>query len=120
MCKIKFAQEAGCKQAVTRRRTRGAELGGSGRSSSSTGQVAAARWRRGSGARVVGPLVGRTGRQLGSQAARQAAVAYKERFSKWVLECKWNNDKLKRQAEVLAGRNGRRRRWQRVVGSELC
>ena len=30
-------------------------------------------------------------------------AADKERFSKWVLECKWNNDKLKRQAEVLVG-----------------
>ena len=62
---------------------------------------------------------GRSFGRTDGQAARQAA-ADEERFSKWVLECKWNNDKLKRQAEVLAGRNGRRRRWQRVAGSELC
>ena len=55
----------------------------------------------------------------GARPSRQPADS-QEKFSKWVLECKWNNDKLKRQAEVLAGRNGRRRRWQRAAGSELC
>ena len=75
--------------------------------------------KRRTGGRSFSRTDGQAARQPGSQAGRKTA-AYKERFSKWVLECKWNNDKLKRQAEVLAGRNGRRRRWQRVVGSELC
>jgi hypothetical protein len=67
--------------------------------------------KRRTGGRSFGWSDGRAGRE---------AAADEERFSKWVLECKWNNDKLKRQAEVLAGRNGRRRRWQRAAGSVLC
>ena len=39
----------------------------------------------------------------GGQSAGRLSTD-EERFSKWVLECKWNNDKLKRQAEVLVGR----------------
>ena len=98
MCKIKFAQEAGCKQAAV---TRGAQEV-RGLAVAEAVAVALAKWRRRDGAEAAH---GWSVLWSDGRAARLVA-ADEERFSKWVLECKWNNDKLKRQAEVLAGRNG--------------